>query len=131
MEKPRLDKYLWSIRLFKTRTQATAAIDSGKVKINGAAVKPSRAVNIGDHYQVKTEQGKKTIEVTALLGNRVGYEEAIKHYLDVTPEEDKVTNPGMAHSFYTGKRLSKTGHPTKKQRRDLDDFLNEGIEADL
>lgn len=125
MEKPRLDKYLWSIRLFKTRTQATEAIDSGKVKMNGAAVKPSRSVSLGDQYQIKTPAGRKTIEVTGLLSNRVGYEEAIKHYVDITPEEDKIAPQAMAPSFYTGKRLSKTGHPTKKQRRDLEDFLSD------
>jgi len=128
MEKPRLDKYLWSIRLFKTRTQATDAIDSGKVKMNGAGVKPSRSVSIGEQYQIKTEAGKKTIKVTGLIDKRVGYEEAIKHYVDVTPEEDKIPQHALAPSFYTGKRLSKTGHPTKKQRRDLEDFLGGGSE---
>lgn len=128
MEKPRLDKYLWAIRLFKTRTQATDAIDSGKVKLNSAAVKPSHAVNVGEQYQVKTAAGRKTIEVTALLHNRVAFTEAVKHYLDITPEEDKLLNQATAPSFYTGKRLSKTGHPTKKQRRDLEDFLNDSAE---
>jgi ribosome-associated heat shock protein Hsp15 len=128
MEKLRIDKYLWSIRLFKTRSQAADAIDSGRVKLNGANIKPARSVSVGDQYVVKTEQGRKTIVVTALLAKRVGYEEAIKHYTDITPEEDKITNAGMEHSFFTGKRLSKTGHPTKKQRRDLDDFLNEAVE---
>ncbi len=125
MEKPRLDKYLWAIRLFKTRTQATEAIDSGKVKFNSANVKPSRAVSVGEQYRVKTPGGIKVIEVTGLLHNRVGYEDAIKHYIDVTPEEDKITNMVQSSSFFTGKRLSKQGHPTKKQRRDLENFLNE------
>lgn len=125
MEKPRLDKYLWAIRLFKTRTQATDAIDSGKVKLNGSTLKPSKLVSIGEKYQIKTAAGKTTIEVTGLIYKRVGYEEAIKNYIDITPEEDKVANAAIASSFYTGKRLSKTGHPTKKQRRDLEDFLNE------
>jgi ribosome-associated heat shock protein Hsp15 len=124
MEKPRLDKYLWAIRQFKTRTQATEAIDGGKVRLNGDTVKPSRSVSIGDKFQIKTPAGRKTIEVTGLLDNRVAYPEAIKHYIDITPEEDKIV-VSMAPSFYTGKRLSKTGHPTKKQRRDLEDFLNE------
>lgn len=124
MEKPRLDKYLWAIRLFKTRTQATEAIDGGKVKMNGATIKPARAVCIGDRYQIKTPAGRTTIEVTALLHNRVAFPEAIKHYIDITPEEDKLLNKAMAPTFYTGKRLSKTGHPTKKQRRDLEDFMN-------
>ncbi len=125
MEKPRLDKYMWSIRLFKTRTQATDAIDSGKVKLNGQSVKPSRPVSIGEQYTLKTAAGKLTIEVTGLIHTRVAYPEAIKNYLDLTPDEDRAINQAQAPSFYTGKRLSKTGHPTKKQRRDLENFLSD------
>lgn len=122
-EKHRLDKYLWAIRIFKTRTLATKACDEGKVKWNAANVKPSRVVAIGDRYDIKTPDRKWTIEVTALLQNRVGYEEAIKHYSDITSEEDKKMNKQLTSSFFTGKRLSKTGRPTKQQRRDLNDFL--------
>ncbi len=128
MEKPRLDKYLWAIRIFKTRTQATIAIDEGKVKWNGANVKPSRLVAIGDRYSIKTPARRWTIEVTGLLQARVAFEEAIKNYLDITSEEDKQLNQHMGTSFYTGKRHSKTGHPTKKQRRDLENFFEEDIE---
>lgn len=129
MDKLRLDKYLWAIRIFKTRTQATAAIDEGKVKWNGTSIKPSRQVAAGDRYTIKTPTRRWTIEVTGLLQNRVGYEEAIKHYTDLTSEEDKKINQ-MASSFYTGKRLSKTGHPTKKQRRDLENFLDSAPDDD-
>lgn len=129
MDKLRLDKYLWAIRIFKTRTQATAAIDEGKVKWNGTSIKPSRQVSTGDRYTIKTPTRRWTIEVTGLLHNRVGYEEAIKHYTDLTSEEDKKINQ-MASSFYTGKRLSKTGHPTKKQRRDLENFLDSAPDDD-
>lgn len=125
MEKLRLDKYLWAIRVFKTRTLATEAIDGGKVKLDGANVKPARPVNIGDRYSIKTPARRWTIEVTGLLHNRVSYEDAIKHYIDITSEEDKQLNQYIGSSFYTGKRQSKTGHPTKKQRRDLEDFLGE------
>ena len=130
MEKLRLDKYLWAIRLFKTRTQASTAIDDGKVKWNATNVKPSRTVSIGDVYQIRTPDRKWTIEVSGLLYTRVKYEEAVKHYIDLTPEEDKLLNQHMGTSFYTGKRQSKTGHPTKKQRRDLEDFLDTGIPED-
>ncbi len=121
-EKLRLDKYLWSIRVFKTRTLATNACDEGKVKFNGANVKPSRTVAVGDTYEIRTPARKWVIEVTGLLHNRLGYEEAIKYYVDKTPEEEKV-DKRMMESFHTGKRLSKTGRPSKKQRRDLNDFL--------
>lgn len=124
-EKLRIDKYLWAIRIFKTRTQATAACDEGKVKWKGVNVKPSRTVAIGDQYDIKTPARKWTIEVTGLLHNRVGYEEAIRHYIDLTSEEDKAMNQRISTSFYTGKRQSKTGRPTKKQRRDLNDLFSE------
>jgi len=125
MEKLRLDKYLWAIRIFKTRSQATAAIEENKVKWNGASVKPARPVSLGDRYNIKTPARRWTIEVIGLLHTRVAYEEAVKNYLDITSEEDKQLNQYTGSSFYTGKRQSKTGHPTKKQRRDLDDFLGE------
>jgi ribosome-associated heat shock protein Hsp15 len=127
MEKLRLDKYLWAIRIFKTRTQATTAIDEGKVKLNGANIKPSRVVALGDKYDIRTPTRKWNIEVTGLIHNRVAYDEAIKNYVDLTPEEDKVVIRQEGSSFYTGKRHSKTGHPTKKQRRDLEHFLGDDL----
>src|SRR5919202_6421649 len=124
-EKLRLDKYLWSIRLFKTRTMAAAACDTGKVKQAGTAVKAAKNVNIGDEYEVKTEAKKWVIKVTGLLQNRVAYAEAIKYYIDMTPQEEIERLQFQAASFHTGKRQSKIGRPTKKQRRELDDFLDE------
>ena len=90
-EKLRIDKYLWAIRLFKTRTLAAAACDSGKVKQNGTAVKAAKNVSVGDEYEVKTEAKKWQIKVTALLHNRVQFAEAIKYYIDLTPEEELVS----------------------------------------
>lgn len=123
MEKVRLDKYLWSIRIFKTRTLATAACDEGKVKLEGQNVKPARAVSLGDRYDIKTPARRWIIEVTGLLGNRVGYDDAIKNYADLTTEEDQTPKQYIDSAFFTGKRRSKTGRPTKKQRRDLGDLL--------
>ncbi|MBA2746807.1 MAG: RNA-binding S4 domain-containing protein [Flavisolibacter sp.] len=124
-EKLRIDKYLWSIRLFKTRTLATAACDSGKVKWNGAGVKPSKAVSIGEEYEIKTEARRWIIRVTGLLTNRVAYPEAIKHYVDLTPQEELDQVKFQAESFYTGKRPSKVGRPSKKQRREMEDFFGD------
>lgn len=124
-EKLRLDKYLWSIRLFKTRTQAAAACDTGKVKYEGAQAKAAKQVSVGDEYEVKTEAKRWRIKVTALLYNRVAYSEAIQYYLDITPEEEIQRLQYQAATFHTGKRRSKIGRPTKKERRDLDSFLDE------
>jgi ribosome-associated heat shock protein Hsp15 len=122
-EKLRLDKYLWSIRLFKTRTLAAAACDSGKVKLNGVSVKASKNVAVGDEYEVKTEDKRWRIKVTGLIEKRVAYSEAIKNYIDITPKEEIERLEFHAASFHTGKRPSKIGRPTKKQRRELDDFM--------
>jgi ribosome-associated heat shock protein Hsp15 len=121
-EKLRIDKYLWAIRLFKTRTLAAAACDTGKVKHKGTSVKASKTVNVGDEFEVKTEAKKWIIKVTGLLHSRVQYSEAIKFYIDITPAEEIERMQFQASSFHTGKRLSKVGRPTKKQRRELDDF---------
>ena len=124
-QKLRLDKYLWAIRLFKTRTLAAVACDNGKVKFNGSPAKASKHIIIGDEYDVRTEGKKWRIKVTGMLHNRVKYEEAIKYYIDITPAEELQRQEFQAAVFYTGKRKTKIGRPTKKQRRDIDDFLED------
>ncbi|MBS1615025.1 MAG: RNA-binding S4 domain-containing protein [Bacteroidetes bacterium] len=123
-EKLRLDKYLWAIRIFKTRSLATTACDDGKVKLNGQNVKPAKPVSVGDRYDIKTPARRWTIEVTGLLNQRSSHEVAIKNYVDLTTEEERQSAQYLHSSFFTGKRLSKTGRPTKKQRRDLGDALS-------
>jgi ribosome-associated heat shock protein Hsp15 len=125
-EKLRVDKYLWAIRLFKTRSQAADACDKGKVKLLGNSVKASKTVNVGEEYEVKTEARKWVIKVTGLLDHRVQYSEAISYYLDMTPAEELERLQFQAATFHTGKRLSKIGRPTKKDRRELGEFFDEG-----
>ncbi len=119
-EKLRLDKYLWAIRIFKTRTLAATAIDAGKVKWNGDPVKAAKPVAIGDRFEVKTEARNWIIEVTGLLDKRVQYSEAINYYIDHTPAEVVDKKQKTAFVEFTGKRQSKQGRPTKKNRRELD-----------
>ncbi|MBL0144975.1 MAG: RNA-binding S4 domain-containing protein [Chitinophagaceae bacterium] len=121
-EKLRLDKYLWAIRLFKTRSQAADACDKGKVKCKGDNAKASKTVNIADEYEVKTEAKRWVIKVTGHLYKRVQYAEAIKFYTDITPAEELDRIKFQAAVFHTGKRLSKQGRPTKKDKRDLDEY---------
>jgi ribosome-associated heat shock protein Hsp15 len=122
-QKVRVDKYLWAIRLFKTRTLAAVACDQGKVKQLGHSVKAAKTVNAGDEFEVKTEARKWVIKVTNVIDKRVQYAEAVKNYLDLTPAEELERLKSGASAFYTGKRNSKIGRPTKKQRRDLEEFL--------
>src|SRR5271169_1754493 len=106
-EKLRLDKYLWAIRLFKTRTAAAAACDKGKVKFNGSPAKAAKHINIGDEYEVKTKAKRWRIKVTGLLHKRVKHEVALKYYIDITPAEEIQRLQYQAAVFYTGKRKSK------------------------
>lgn len=122
-DKLRIDKYLWCIRIYKTRSAAAEACHKGRVKFNSTAVKPSKQVFIGDQYEVKTEAKKWLIEVTGLLSHRVDYQTSLNYYLDHTPEEKKPETQSSAFSFYTGKRKSKQGRPTKKDKRKLDDLF--------
>ncbi len=122
-EKLRIDKYLWAIRLFKTRSQAGDACSKGKVKFLGENIKASKPVNIGDEYEVKTEHKKWVVKVTGLLEKRVQFSEAIKFYEDITPPEELDRIAFQAATFNTGKRQSKIGRPTKKERRDIDGFM--------
>ncbi|MEP7256504.1 MAG: RNA-binding S4 domain-containing protein, partial [Ferruginibacter sp.] len=110
-EKLRLDKYLWAIRLYKTRSQAGDACDKGKIKHNRENAKPSRIVHIGDEFEVKTENKRWVIKVTGLLFKRVQYSEAIKYYEDITPAEELDRIKFQAAAFHTGKRMSKQGRP--------------------
>ena len=122
-EKLRIDKYLWAIRIFKTRSLASDACNNGKVKWKGVNVKPAKTVAVGEQYEIKTEEKKWLVEVSGLLHTRVQFAEAIKFYIDLTPEEEREKIHNSSFVFNTGKRQSKQGRPTKKEKRNLDDFF--------
>lgn len=124
-EKIRADKYLWSIRLFKTRSIAADACERNKVKLNEVAIKAAKSINIGDVLEVRTDARKWMIKVIGLVDHRLPYAEAIKHYEDITPEEDKSIVKFQPSAFETGKRMSKIGRPTKKDRRDIGDVMGD------
>jgi ribosome-associated heat shock protein Hsp15 len=121
-EKLRIDKYLWAIRLFKTRTLATEACKAGRVKLKGQNVKPSAIVKPGDVYQVSKGIEKKLIEVVELLYNRVESKIAITKYNDITPVEETHAFKSMFHAPSL-KRDRGTGRPTKKDRRETDELI--------
>jgi ribosome-associated heat shock protein Hsp15 len=123
VEKIRIDKYLWAIRLFKTRSEATTACEKGKVRFNDNQVKASKQVQIGEEYEVKTEIKRWRIRITGLLHKRVAYPESIKFYSDITPAEELERIKFLAIGFHTNKKQNSTGRPTKKDRRDLNEFL--------
>jgi ribosome-associated heat shock protein Hsp15 len=122
-EKLRIDKYLWAIRIFKSRNLATDACNNGKVKYKGVNVKAAKTVSAGEQYEIKTDAKKWLIEVSGLLYSRVQFSEAVKYYIDLTPDEEKEKIQTASFVFNTGKRKSKQGRPTKKEKRNLDEFI--------
>jgi ribosome-associated heat shock protein Hsp15 len=122
-KKVRIDKYLWAIRLFKTRSQASSAIDDGKVKMNGDSVKASLVVKPGQQFHVNTRDKKWLVEVVQPLERRMKAAEVAPYFIDLTPPEE-LERIKLKSAFYSfsGKRLTKQGRPTKKDRRDLESF---------
>lgn len=118
--KIRVDKYLWSIRVFKTRSLATDACKAGRVKLDQNSIKPSQVVKIGDVYHIQKSQRKIIVKVTALLDRRLDAKSASLYFEDLSPVDD---TPRL-HSVFTVpvfQRNKGTGRPTKKERREIDD----------
>ena len=123
-EKLRIDKYLWSIRAFKTRTLASDACKAGRVKRDGTNIKPSYEVKIGEVYQVSKGLERKVIKVTGLLESRVDAKTAVYFYEDITPVEQTMAYKSMFQAPVL-KRDRGTGRPTKKDRREIDDLKDD------
>ena len=121
----RIDKYLWCIRLYKTRSLATNAIKQGKVKIAGASIKPSRDVYAKDILNVRKNQIDYVIEVLDIPPSRVGAKLVDLYRLDKTPKEafEKLELLKYSKDYYRKKGV---GRPTKKDRRDIDDWFEPG-----
>lgn len=120
----RVDKYLWCVRYFKTRTIATTACKKGQVKINDESVKPSREIYPTDVIQVRKNQINYKIEVLDIPPSRVGAKLVSIYALDITPKEnlEKLDLLKYSKDYY---RKKGTGRPTKKDRRDIDDYIDD------
>ena len=121
MEEVRIDKYLWSIRVFKTRSEATVACNGGKVRLNGSDVKPSKAVKPGDVIVVRKGAVTYTYKVLALIDKRQGPKLVPEYVENQTPQSelDKLRAP--VETFFL-KRDRGTGRPTNKDRRQMDNL---------
>jgi ribosome-associated heat shock protein Hsp15 len=126
-EKLRIDKYLWAIRIFKTRTLATDACKAGRIKLDTQNIKPSHEVKIGEIYQVSKGIERKVLKVTGLLENRTDAKTAINFYEDLTPVEQTLGYKSMFHAPIL-KRDRGTGRPTKRDRREIDDLKDDFFE---
>ena len=118
----RVDKYLWAIRVYKTRSEATDACKGNKVKIGGVNAKPSKLIEVGDVLEIRKGAIQYVYKVKALLSNRVGAKLVSEYTENLTPqyELDKLHAP--VETVFL-KRDRGTGRPTKKDRRELDEML--------
>jgi ribosome-associated heat shock protein Hsp15 len=123
-EKLRIDKYLWAIRAFKTRSIATDACKAGRVKKDGQTVKPSHTVKTAEVFTVQKGIERRVIKVTGLLERRVDARTAVTFYEDLTPTEETQAYKSMFHAPAL-LRDRGTGRPTKKDRREIDDLLDD------
>ena len=113
----RLDVWLWSVRIYKTRSMATNAVRGGHVRLNGDPVKPARVVKPGDKVTVKEPGWVREFEVKQLLTKRVGHVVAIEAYVDNSPERPAQLSVAM------GRRDRGAGRPTKRDRRHIDHLI--------
>ena len=117
--KIRIDKWLWAVRIFKTRAISTDACNSGKVKIKGKSIKPSRAIKLNESITVQKGIVKFVYEVTGLIEKRVSAKIAIENINDLTSEKEKFKMKA-ASSQPVSLRDKGMGRPTKKDRRDIE-----------
>jgi ribosome-associated heat shock protein Hsp15 len=119
----RVDKYLWCVRYFKSRSIATAACKKGAIRVNDAVVKPSRDVYQGDNVTVRKNQIKYTLKVLDLPSSRLGAKLVDIYRKDTTPAEafEHLELVNYSKKYYRKKGV---GRPTKKDRRDIDDYVD-------
>lgn len=125
----RVDKWLWSIRMFKSRTLATEACKNGKVYLGDTLLKPSHDIHIGELLFVHKDGFRLSIKVIDLLEKRVSASLAKNYYENLTPEEEL----NKYKAWFTGKASAEvrergTGRPTKLERREIDDFKENYME---
>lgn len=124
----RVDRWLWSVRLFKTRTLAARACNAGHVRVNGQVVKPSRSVRAGDLVKALLGEITRTVKVLAVLERRVGARVIVEYLEDLTPQSE-YEKPREKRLAPAGLRPKGAGRPTKRDRRVLTSFFGEDSDA--
>ena len=119
----RIDKWLWAVRQYKTRTLATEACEKGRILINEQTVKPSRLINEGDEISIKRTGLTRRLKVLKLTMNRLNAKLVSEYYSDLTPISEIEAYKARLIKI-TIYREPGTGRPTKRDRRTLDDFFN-------
>ena len=124
MAEARIDKWLWSVRIFKTRTIAAEACKKGRIQINGVQCKPSKTVKEGDTVSVRKAPVTYTFKVLQAIENRVGAKLVPQMMENITPKDQyDLLEMNRIGGFV--KRAAGLGRPTKKDRHDMEDFLSD------
>ena len=121
MDIPRIDKYLWAVRLYKTRSLATEACRCGHVRMGGQTLKASHEIKEGEVYEISIEQLHKVVQVKKLLDHRVVAALVPDYLADLTPQEE-YERIQMVRQYSFEKRDRGIGRPTKRDRREIEDF---------
>lgn len=123
MDEIRLDKYLWAVRIFKTRSDAADAVRNNKVTVNGSYAKPSREVKLGDVIAVRKQQVTYSYKVLDLVSSRQPAKNVPLYCLDITPQEELAKFNVPRETIFVFRDRG-TGRPTKKERRELDSLMD-------
>lgn len=126
----RIDKFLWAVRLYKTRSIAADALKRGKVSMGGQQVKSSRVVKIGDVIAIKVPAATRSFEVLQIPRSRMGAKLVKDHIREVTPKDQQELLE-MYHLQMSMQRQKGLGRPTKKERRDMESFFDVPSDDDL
>ncbi|MBO6213833.1 ribosome-associated heat shock protein Hsp15 [Algoriella xinjiangensis] len=126
----RLDKFLWSVRYYKTRTLATDACKKNRIKVNGVVAKASREIVASDTIEVKKDQINLSLKVIQVPKNRIGAKLLTLHIVDTTSKEEYelLELRKLSQDYY---RERGEGRPTKKDRRELDDYISDNNEENV
>ncbi len=118
----RWDKYIWAVRLAKTRSQASEELSKGRIKVNGLPIKPAKEPKVGDIITISKNTAVFSYKVISLLEKRVGAKLVADYLIDTTPLEEieKFKTYQLSQQVY---RQNGSGKPSKKDRREIDDFL--------
>ena len=129
-DQARIDKWLWAVRIYKTRSIAAEACKKGHISIGDRTAKPAHNIRVGDIVNVKKAPVTDSFKVLKCAENRVGAKLVPELMENVTPQEQYEILEMSRMSGFVG-RARGTGRPTKKERRDLDQFVEEGFELDF
>ena len=122
----RIDRWLWAVRIFKTRSQASSACRLNQVKIGGQFAKPSRTVSVGTTIEVEKDQMTRTVKVLTLTEKRIGAKLVDDHLDDITPAEELERAQAAREQLQLNRvyQIRGEGRPSKKRRREIEKFLD-------